>query len=162
MNQAAIVRSGEGVDIDIDKLAPGDYIEPTSIEAVFGVVRTDPRYGLKALSLAKLIERKSAAVGRPLQCKGEGYGVRILTAEEQVEYNWEAFIASLRRIDRAEEWMGRIEASGLSSDVARLKTDRQQKMAGIRQALEAPRKKLQLAFAEDSDQLPGRVGVDEF
>lgn len=153
MNAGAIIKSDDGVDIDVSKLSPGDYIEPASIEAVYGIVRTDPHYGLRAMSLGQLIQRKSIASGRPLQCKVEGYGVRVMTPEEQVERNWEAFLSSLRRIDRAEEWMGRIDASGLSAEVTRLKTDRQQKMAGIRQALEAPRKRLSLSFTEEPAQL---------
>ena len=161
MTDGAIIKTDTGVDIDVDKLNPGDYIEPTSIEAVFGVQRTDPRYGLKVLSLAKLIERKSSTAGRPLQCKGEGYGLRIMTPEEQVEYNWEAFIASLRRIDRAAEWMGKIEASGLTAEVARLKTDRQNKIANCRQALEAPRKRLRLSFSEEPEQLTDGVNEEK-
>lgn len=151
MNTEAIITTEDGVDIEVEKLNPGDYIEPTSIEAIFGVKRTEPQYGLKTLSLAKLIERKSVASGRPLQCKGEGYGVRIMTASEQVEYNWDGFLAGIRRIDKSDEWMKRIDASGLSGEVAKLKTDRQQKIAGIRQALEAPRKRLSLSFSEDEE-----------
>lgn len=160
MNERAIIKTDDGIDIDVEQLEPGDYIEPISIEAVFGVSRTNPRYGLCQLSLAKLIERKSSSNGSPLQCKGEGYGVRILTASEQVEYNWEGFWAGARKMDKAEEWMKKVNASGLPTEIAQLKIDRQQKMAGINQARRSKTKKLCLSFSGEPEQL--KDGKEEF
>lgn len=152
-NDAIVVAAGGGVDIDIAMLAVGDYIEPSSLEAIFGFKRADPRYGLKALSLAKLIERKSSAAGAPMQCRGDCYGIRVMTPIEQLEYNWESFLSSLRRMDRAEEWLRKIDSSGFSDESARLKIDREQKMAGVTQALASPRKKLMLSFGDEPRRL---------
>lgn len=111
--------------IDVSGFAPGDYIEPRSICDLFGVAEGSVEHAFKILWLKEHIERESFKAGRPLLCKGEGKGLRVMTDEEAVDYLWGRFELSLLSLSRLRERYSRITIDSLSDELKALKESRQ-------------------------------------
>jgi len=88
------------ITVDVEQVKPGDYITPEALEAVSGLDHGSPRFAFLLLRLQQQIEADFAALERPVMVKGEGYGLRVLTASEAVSYGDRQFWTYIDRAGR--------------------------------------------------------------
>lgn len=106
----------QGKGIVTASLSKGDWISPRVLEDEFGVLCTETAYNLRLQYLKKQIQNESEAIGRPLLCKQEAKGLRILTDEEALYYKQQQHRSTTKRLRRINHEVGLIDIRFLSSD----------------------------------------------
>jgi hypothetical protein len=101
------------VAIVLERLEKGTTLEPEFLEALFEVPRTDGTYRLKMLSLIEEIQDESNKAGRPLLCRDDDFGIRIMDDSEALKYKKRAHDLTVRRLYRTNTHLSRIDESKL-------------------------------------------------
>lgn len=86
---------------DTDHLRKGDAVPADTIEAAYGVRRDTVKYQLVLLQAVEFVRRRFADRGEIVTITAESASLRILTDEEQVEYNVDQFRFGIRKARRA-------------------------------------------------------------
>ncbi len=142
MRDTFIVNPAGVVSIDVCDINPGDYIDPDSIAEAYGIDRDSAAFAFKLMWLRDHIEQESLTQGRPLLCKGEGYGLRVMQAEEAIDYLYSRFHQNMEGMRRALEKYGRIDLTQVNDDMRKEHERREHIMGRINQAALSERKKL--------------------
>lgn len=111
--------------LDFNKIEPGDYLDPDTIQKITNISLEDRRYGTALLKLRKKIKRRRS----DLIIRGERNGLRFLKPEESVGRLWN----DKRRITRASvrllDEMGTVNTAGLSAELRALHEKRIQNVS---------------------------------
>ena len=100
--------------LDFDSLEKGMTIDVAQLEHIFGIKQSDRMYAVKLMSLCNEIEKRSAATGAPLHTKSERGAIRILTDEEDAEYQAKRFKEGIDQSFRAQHKALVVDTNNLS------------------------------------------------
>ena len=73
-------------ELETENLRKGDYFIAKEMEELLGVNRRNPKFGFRMMALISRIQRESRAMGHPLLCRQDCYGLKVMTDREAVEY----------------------------------------------------------------------------
>lgn len=113
------------IPIDFDALEKGSYIEPSTLERLFGISRTEKQYSLKMMSLIEEAESRLSDRGIEAVIVQHKEGLRVLTDSEAAEHTNHAFAAYGRRMKRM---LGKQQAVDVSRLTEEQKADHERAM----------------------------------
>jgi hypothetical protein len=128
--------------IDISKVSRGTYIEPDEIAETFGLAKTSSHFAFKVMSLCQDIEKTTLDDGDPMLARCEGYGIRVMTDEEALDYLNRRFWQHTLAMSRIEQRFNNIRVKGLSSELQGRKERQQYAMSRINGSISDTKKQL--------------------
>lgn len=150
------IQADEGPKIDVSALNPGDYIEPQSISDAYGLSMDTTAFVWKVLGLKEQIEEETADGDRPLLCRIQEHGIRVMTADEAIRYFKRRFSLCIDALARLAKKFILIPVDGLTTEERREHRDDANKMANLAQMVKRERERLRLTSEadEEPEQLP--------
>lgn len=100
--------------LDFDKIKKGDVVAISELEEIFGIDRSDDRFGLRRLGLADRIEREMRDRGKPVSVRTQKGALAILTDPEAAEHNPRSVRLGFRRMIRSHRKSLEVDTTNLS------------------------------------------------
>lgn len=102
--------------MDIGQLRKGQWVPPHRLEQLFGVDMGTSVYDAKFMLLKNQIEEESLARKKPLLCKRENIGLKVMTDREALTYKSRQQRRTVKRLDRICNELHRIDRSKLNEE----------------------------------------------
>lgn len=102
--------------MDIGRLRKGQWVPPHRLEQLFGVKMGTTAYDAKFMLLKNQIEEESFARGKPLLCKREDIGLKVMTDREALTYKSRQQRNTVKRLDRICNELHRIDRTKLKEE----------------------------------------------
>jgi hypothetical protein len=121
--------------LDVTKLHKGQFIPVGRLEKLMQVDSGTTAYDARFMLLKMQVEGDSNKLGRPLLCRRENLGMKIMTDEEALSYKQKQHRQTVRRLDRIQDEIYRIDKRYLSNEHSRALTAEKKLQAAIINAI---------------------------